>query len=38
MKIDWKSGKFWALATMIGFFVIQVVVVVAVIFGWIELK
>jgi hypothetical protein len=38
MRIDWKSGKFWSLTTIIGFFVIQVIVVVAVIFGWIELK
>jgi cbb3-type cytochrome oxidase subunit 3 len=38
MKIDLKSGKFWGLLLMIGFFVAQAIVVVSVIFGWIQLK
>jgi hypothetical protein len=33
-----KSGKFWAIALLVGFFVVQLVIVLAVTFGWIKLK
>lgn len=34
MNINWKSGKLWAYIVLIGFFLIQVVIVAAVFFGW----